>query len=137
MRKKILIGSMAGGVIAAIILLSMYFKPHRNMVRSSAAYSMTSNELLAEFESDESVANEKLVDKVVEVSGPVADINTDDGKITIIIGTDNPLSGIICEMDDLSSHNISNFAEGQSVTLKCLCTGYLMDVSMRRCVAVK
>lgn len=137
MKRKILIGLILVTVIGIIIAVSMYFKPHQSMIRLSPEFMMTSDELLMTFETDEIAANEKLVDKVIEVSGIIGTVQTDNDGITVIISTDNPVSGIICEMDDLSSHKMEDLAEGETVKLKCLCTGYLMDVSMRRCIVVK
>ena len=136
MKKKIFILLGLIIVIAIIIGLAMYFKPHENMSRQSVDFSLSTDELLNDFESDEAVANEKYVDKVIEVSGEIGSVDATEEKITLILNTENPVSGVICEMDDLSSHDNSLFVEGEKISLKCLCTGYLMDVAMRRCVVV-
>ncbi len=136
MKRKIFILLGLIIVTAIIIGLAMYFKPHDNMSRQTAEFSLSTDELLIDFEADEAVANEKYVDKVIEVTGEIGSVDATTDKITLILNTENPVSGVICEMDDLSDHNSSLFVEGEKISLKCLCTGYLMDVAMRRCVVV-
>lgn len=136
MQRKILIVLGLIIMIAIIIGISMYFKPHENMSRQSADFSLSANELVYDFEADEAVANEKYVDKVIEVTGEIGSVDVTADKITLILNTENPVSGVICEMDDLSDHDSSLFVEGEKISLKCLCTGYLMDVAVRRCVVV-
>ena len=74
MKRKIFIVLGLIIVIAVIIGVSMYFKPHQNMSRQSVAFSLTANELLHEFEVDETIANEKFIDKVIEVSGEIGSV---------------------------------------------------------------
>lgn len=116
----------------------LYNKPHENIMHAKAAHALQATRLAAEFEADEQAANEQYLGKVLEVSGQVANTAVDsDGLVTITFVSDNPLSGVICELDIHSSHPRVDFDENELITVKGICTGYLMDVVMTRCVEIQ
>lgn len=133
MKKKIglvvgvffLIGLAIGGY--------MYFKPNPSVANMKTDVSLTAGDLLAAFETDEAAANAEYLDQVVALTGTITDVTTnEDGLLTLTLDTGNPVSGVICEMEADRDHG--DLAEGQTISLKGLCTGYLMDVVLVRCV---
>ena len=91
-------------------------------------YKLTSEDLLESFEEDENVANEKYLDKVIEVTGVVSKAEKNTGTTSIYLATLNDLSNVIfqLEKDDPS------IEAGHQVTMKGICTGYLLDVVLVR-----
>lgn len=133
MKKKIgllvgvffLIGLAIGGY--------MYVKPNPSVANMKTDVTLTAGDLLAAFETDEAAANAEYLDQVIALSGTISSIATnEDGLLTLTLDTGNPVSGVICEMEADRDHG--DLAEGQTISLKGLCTGYLMDVVLVRCV---
>ena len=115
----------------------MYNKPHQNMIKATADLQLTSNQLFTDYESDESTANGKYLDKIMEVSGKVKEVTTDEnGMTSLTLESGNEMFGVICQMDNLTKHKRTEFKEGENVKLKGICTGVLMDVVLVRCVEV-
>jgi len=135
--KKVLLYLLPIGVVAIIAAYFIYNKPHRNMEKAAADLQVTATELFSEFETDESAANEKYLEKVVVVEGQVSDVSTsEEGNISLTLQSGNDMFGIICQFDKLSEHARTEFAVGEMVTIKGICTGMLMDVVLVRCVEV-
>lgn len=135
--KRIIIIILAIALVGGIIAYQMYNKPHKDMTSAESDISIEASELLKAFETDESAANQQYNDKVIAVSGKVADVGNEDGIVKVTLDAGNPLGGVICQLDELSEHDRTDFEIGETVTLKGLCTGYLMDVVLVRCVEVK
>jgi hypothetical protein len=130
--KKVLIALVALGLIGAGIGIYMFNKTVPSTASMNSDYIMGADELLSAFENDENSANLKYLDKVIQVQGSVEKFETKDGKTTVYLNADNPLSNIICQLEE----PISNITQGQSITLKGICTGYLMDVVLVRAVTI-
>lgn len=136
MKKFLLIGLLLA-ILAIGVGLMIYHKPHKNMQSAKADFTMPATELYTAFETDESTANTKFLDKVVQVEGVVQSVSKDDaGKISVTLDAGGMLGGVICQLDDLSEHAKTSFEEGEKVVFKGICTGLLMDVVLVRCVVV-
>ena len=133
--RKALIPAAVLFIAGISIAYYMDNNPHENMQRSKPAYEMDAQELMSAFETDEAAANEKYLDEVIAVSGTVRESSTDEnGLTTVTLDTDNLMAGIICQLDELTEHDRTEFKAGEKVILKGKCTGFLMDVVMVRCV---
>ncbi len=127
------------GLLLALLGLGaayyMYNKPHQNMLKAKADVVIPATELFAAFESNEAEANRKYLDKVVKVTGIVKEAGpNDDGAISVVLESGSALSGVICELDNLSEQKRTTFEVGEQLTFKGICTGMLMDVVLVRCV---
>ncbi len=133
--KKIFLFLLVLAAIGIGVGLMMYNKPHENMQSAKADLQVQADALFTEFTSDEAAANEKYLNKIVAVTGTVADASKDDkGNISVQLESGDMMFGIKCEMDPLSEHKRTEFQKGEKVTLKGVCSGYLSDVVMVRCV---
>lgn len=135
--KKYLIFAILVGIVAAGFGFYMYNKPHKNIESSKVDFKMEAKTLFAEFEENEAAANTKYLDKIVEVSGIVKAVNSEDGETSIMLETGNEMSGVNCSLDNLTKHKRVTFTIGEKVSFKGLCTGVLMDVVIVRCVEVE
>ena len=106
-----------------------YTKPLESVDDMATDVSLSSDQLLMAFESNETQANADYLDKVLSVSGNVGKVENKDGKSTIYLETENDLSYVICQLDD-SQTDIPQV--GSSVHVKGICSGYLMDVVVVR-----
>lgn len=133
--KKIILPILILGVVALAIGYYMYNKPVESLENKKADVSVTADQLLADYESNEQTANDKYLGKIVEVSGTVASITTEEGKNKIHFETSNPISVVITELDE--GNSIDGLKAGDQASAKGMCSGYLSDVILVRASVVK
>ncbi len=126
MNKKIFI--LFGGAILLIGMYAifLYNKPVQSIRNLKPQVELDADELLEAFESDETAANAKYLDKVLLVHGTIDKIEETDGRVNIFLKTQNPLSSITCELE--KTDLLANYKSGDPISVKGLCSGYLMDV---------
>ncbi len=123
------------GGIGAAIGFTLFNKPHQDLVATESAFQIEAPALFTAFESDEAGANEKYLNQIVEVSGIVQEKNeTDNGGINLILRDDVAMFGINCAFLPDQAAKVAKLEIGMQATVKGICTGYLMDVSLARCV---
>ena len=123
--KKIILALLVVGVIGGGVGYYLYNKPVDKMKSMSVDATVTAEQLFTEFEEDETKANEKYLDKVIVVKGKVTKTSKDESKSTILLDTGDMLANIMCQMESLNTELPAN---GSTVSVKGLCTGYLTDV---------
>jgi hypothetical protein len=133
--KRILLLLLALGAIGAGFGYYMYNKPVASLEKQKADVMVTAAQLIADYEADEQSANDKYLGKVVEVSGKVADITTEEGKTKVQIETPNPISLIICELE--TGTETGSLKAGDETVIKGMCSGYLSDVILVQATIVK
>ena len=123
--KKVILSLLVLGIAGAAIGYYMYTKPVAKMKSMSVDETVTAEQIFTAFEEDEMKANAKYLDKIVVVQGTVIKTSKDVEKATIFLDTGDMLANIMCQMEDIESGLPSN---GETVSIKGLCTGYLTDV---------
>ena len=89
------------------------------------------------YENDEAKANKLFLDKTIQVHGPVTEIvNQQDTLINVFLGDINSLHKVSCLLDKKHFNLIKKYTAGQQITIKGICTGFLMDVELNRCIVV-
>lgn len=131
-----LIVLMAGTLAAVFIYTRIYNKPHADIFRMKADYSVSAEAILGEFQTNETAANKKYLDKVVQVEGKIRGIDTADGVSVIVLGKDGAISSVRCNMDPAENKRVISLKKGQDLKLKGMCTGFLLDVILVRAVIV-
>src|SRR3989337_2623327 len=121
--KKILIPLLVLAFIGAGIGFYMYNKPVESLEKKKADVTVTADQLLADYESNEAQADDKYLGKVVEVSGKVAEVSSPEGINKVHLETPNPISVVISELD--KGNSLEGLEVGDVATIKGLCTGYL------------
>lgn len=134
---KILSGIFLLVIISLFLLLKSYNKPHKDIRNSKADLSLNAEYLLNEFLQDEEVANKKYTDNIILIKGEVFEISTLDGNSVITLRSHFSDSSIICQLIPEDNINALKLKKGQNVTIKGICSGFLLDVIMVRCVIVK
>ncbi|MBI5914389.1 MAG: hypothetical protein HY842_03365 [Bacteroidetes bacterium] len=119
------------GAVAVMFYLSQKPVPSVNDLKTD--FTVTATDLFAEYQANEGAANQKYNGKIVEVSGVIKETkNNEAGQPTVVLESGDPMFGVICELKEKGQ--ATKFSNGQQVTLKGECTGYLMDVVLARCV---
>lgn len=133
--KKIIVPILVLGLIAAGFGYYMYNKPVESLDNKKADISVSADQLLTDYETDENAANDKYLGKVVEVNGKIADVTVEDGKSKIHLETSNPISVVISELD--AGNDAQGLQAGDHAKVKGMCSGYLSDVILVRATVVK
>jgi starvation-inducible outer membrane lipoprotein len=129
--KKIIIPLLILVGIGVGIGFYMYNKPVQSLEKKKPDVEVSASQMIADYETDEKTANDKYLGKVVRVSGKVVDITTEAGKTKIHLESTNPMSMIICEMEEGGDAGLKT---GDEARIKGLCSGYLSDVILVQCV---
>lgn len=132
----VVIAILAGALITLFILFKQYNKPHTDVHTSPPAYTVTTN-IIEEFKNDEEKANKTYLDKIIQVEGTIENIDTANGNGIIVLGSGNSMENIICNMDPSENRKVLGLQKGQKLTIKGICTGYLLDVVLVGAVIVK
>lgn len=133
--KKIIIPLIIFAVLAAGIGYYMYNKPVASLNDAKADVTVTADQLLTDYESNEAAANDKYLGKVVEVSGTVSQVSTEEGKNKVHFETSNPIATVISELDE--GNSAEGIAVGTHAKVKGMCSGYLSDVILVRSTVVQ
>jgi len=122
--------------LALIIGLSLYNTPHVDIHKAKADLAVMAEDVLKDYQSNETRANRKYVDRILEVEGRITRVTFDNGNSIVTLEGEEGKPGIICQMLPEHNLNVLKFKERDSVKIKGVCTGYLIDVMMVRCVFV-
>lgn len=85
------------------------------------------------FVQDEAGANEKYLNKIIEVSGEVSTVSTGQGSTSVVLRTNDPTYGVRCRLERQPGGDQKRYAVGQNISFKCVCSGYVQDVEMVQC----
>jgi hypothetical protein len=111
-----------------------YNKGHKETVGAKADITISPQDLLNAFETDENAANQKYLDKIIEIEGIVKAFNQTETGSSLSLETGSEMSAIICEFE--TANAVKDIPIGQKVKIKGFCTGKLMDVVLVRCSLV-
>ena len=130
--KKILIGILLALVVTCGVIYLMYNKPHRNPA-TETPIKVNAIELYKSFESNETEANKLYLDKVLEVTGKITEVSSNqNGMPVLALETQNIMFGVRCTMGTAES----TAQVGETITIKGICTGYLSDVIITNAIRV-
>lgn len=128
----ILIGVLAG----LFIFIKQYNKPHIDVLSSGPDHVMTAENMIKEYVEDEKKANSKYLDRIVQVEGVVKEISTANGNSVITLQPENLTESIICNMRPTENKKVFGLQNGQKISIRGVCTGFLLDVILVRAVIV-
>lgn len=114
----------------------LFNETHADLSGMKADFTVTAAALQKEFETNEAAASAKYINKVIEVTGPVTSLAPGDNRnLSISLGTGNPLSAVICTL--AKPEDPSKYRQGQEITVRGECSGFLMDVLLNNCAVIK
>lgn len=134
MKKLILFGIIC--VLAASGFAYYQFnKPHKDVSKLKSEYVISANEIYSAFEENESYANEKYLDKIVEIRGIISQIEMENGKSSILLnGSLDGFGMVNCALNQ--KIDLEKYSSGDAIIIKGVCTGFLMDVVLNKCVII-
>lgn len=100
--------------------------------------SLQAPELVQAYESNEQKANGLYLGKAIDVTGTVSEIiNQRDTSFNILLGKKDDMHRVSCLMNFNQAEKMKNIKTGDNISLRGICTGYLLDVELNRCVIIK
>lgn len=115
-----------GAILFASITLNScgFFKKNPNIEDKKADFQISSTDLIAECEKQDTAVNRKYNDKVLEIRGKVAGTIPGD-SITSVIMDEGKTATITIEMYARHNEMAKNLKVGEEVTIKALYITYL------------
>ena len=102
------------------------------------AAKLSADEIVNQYNSDEATANKLYLGKTIQVSGTITEItNQQDTLVNVLMGDTSAMHKVSCLLEPAYIAAIRQYNAGQQIIIKGICTGYLMDVELNRCVIVK
>jgi hypothetical protein len=98
------------------------------------AFRLEASTFIKQFETDESKADANYADKTISVHGVAHTIQTTDTTATVFLNDGYSGTSVVCQFGRESNEEIKDLKKGDLVTIKGICSGYLMDVVMVHCV---
>ena len=134
MKKGILILLVLAAVLigGAIYGWKEFHRRHKETSAMTAAFSVPAPALVKAFQDDENKANKQYNDKVISVSGTIVKVDHNDSTQTVQLDGQS-MGGVICQFENTHGSDLKTLRSGQSVTIKGICTGMLLDVVLVRC----
>ena len=133
MKRFIILTTLMLWVVLGSFALYYVNRPVANVSAARPAYSLASDAFYNQFEENEDAANQKYLGKVVELSGTVKEIATDEnGQLSVILKGDD-FFGVSCKLNSETGDTLKNIRAGDAVTIKGICSGKLMDVVLVNC----
>lgn len=121
--KKILFILLILGLIAAGVGAYLWNKPHRTADDEKPFASLTANQLLTEFTTDEPTTWAKYKDKVIQISGEVESISVDaSGNTQVVMKTETEMSTVSVTLMEGATANEAT--PGTMIDVKGICNGF-------------
>lgn len=137
MKRYIFTGLLVVLILAVATVFYIYNKPHRDVVDEKAEFSLSVDQMHDEFSSDETAANQKYFNQVVELNGTLTSLkDRGDGHFDFVISSDNKVAnGEIVEISQ-DQKDLLN----KKVKVKGLFIGYdnlLEEIQLSECTLKK
>lgn len=126
--KKIVLPLILLSAGIAIVAYNVYNKPHIDVVDAKADVLVTAENLFTEFSTDEATANAEYLDKIIQVKGIVQKLEIENGIGIVTLKTEDDFGSVQCNLSTEAKNDFNVLKENELVTIKGICTGYLMDV---------
>ncbi len=133
--------AITAGLIVIIMTGYLYKEYHRQLADITSVQPVAKINVAAIvnlYQNDETKANQQYLNKTIQVKGAITEIiNQQDTLINVFIGDTNSVHNVSCLLDKRHFNTIKKYTTGQQITIKGICTGFLLDVELNRCVIVQ
>jgi len=131
MKGKTLLLIICGILIAGVGTGFFLWNKRPETVDDKKGIQLTATVLADSFEKNEQQANTAYLNKVLEVTGKISELSSNqDGNTVLLLESSDPLSGVQCTLRDKGQQ----FETGKTVTVKGFCNGYTMVVLLSDCI---
>ena len=133
---KVKLAIVAGSLVILLICAAVgwyLYKPHKGVADTEADIHIIAADLYNDFQRDENLANKKYLNKVIEVTGTVSEVQNVNGSQVILLSSGADMGGLSCQLAN-EENNKKIIKKSATITVKGKCTGFLMDVNLVDCV---
>jgi hypothetical protein len=131
MTKRILILILGAILTVAGIAYFMYNKPHMNVAETSPDFTLSADDLFAEYQLDEKAANTKFLEKIILVNGTVNQSNFENSaEPNIVLIAADGEGTVTCGFKPENLASIQNLKSGDKITIKGQCKGMTGDAAL-------
>lgn len=130
------------GLLVVLVCVGIYAYKEFNrkpadLNSKSADVNCTATELIALYSNNEDSANKKFGGKIIEVTGNIIAIENTQAGFNIFLGDSLYMSRVSCLLDTVHAADVKKHVAGDLLKVRGICTGYLMDIELNRCVVVQ
>ena len=121
--KKLLIITLIILVAGGIGIYFIFTEKFEDTGTQAAAFTVTADELIKEFQQNDSAANKKYAEKIISVNGKITETEVADSSINIKMMDTLTGSYIIFAFQEQHIKEAKQFKEGDMVSIKGSCSG--------------
>jgi len=121
--KKIIIAAIVVVIVAAAAIWYVFNEKFTDTSKEKAAYSVNVLDLITEFKKNDSLANKKYAEKIIDVTGVVSEIEMADSTVNIKLADTTSGSYAIFAFQQQHLAEAKTIKEGDKVTIKGSCSG--------------
>lgn len=126
--RNFFLGILVLGLLGGIYAYYQFSRSNESLLKVDADFILSYDQLLKDFSSDPQLAGKKYIDKVIQVTGPVKNIEINTGNSGILVmGDDLTLSSLRFSMDSTQIPLLNAFQIGKEESVKGVCNGYNAD----------
>ncbi|MCL6216790.1 OB-fold putative lipoprotein [Zunongwangia pacifica] len=115
-------------LLAATISIWMFNKPHRNVILEKPSISISAQQLIDDFSTNEEQANKRYLDQLIAVEGILQKIDSSNGVRVLSVGYPDASTSVTCNLNPSSNKASLQLKIGDKIQIKGICTGFLLDV---------
>ena len=130
---NIIIVILIVGFVGVFVAYKMYNKPHVNVVETKSDITLSASKILNDFSTDENAANKLYLEKIIKINGTISELNIEKERGIITLKTRDNFGSVLCHLSEGGMKKMKSLKVGQTITLKGICTGFLMDVILVKC----
>lgn len=120
-KRNILLIFSALTVVAVVVGYSIWNEPHKD-IKNATGLKINAVLLYSNLTKDSTMMKSKFINKVVEVTGEVKQISTNqNGAQIILLKTNIPDGSVNCTMEE----RINKVKQGDTISIKGICSGYI------------
>jgi uncharacterized protein (DUF1330 family) len=136
-KKIIALITIVAAIVVSVFAYKEYNRKSTDLSFVKPQVTIDAEKLIAAYETDEENANKLYLGKVLLVNGKISAIeNQQDTLVNILLGGQDNMHQVSCLLDKAQIKNIKNYSVEKTIAIKGICTGFLADVELNRCVIV-
>jgi len=120
-------------LILALWGYHMYNKPHQSAGEERSVQTIDADSLYSQYQHDEKDADQRYLNKVIEVTGKFSEVQHSGQSEIWILSTQTGMGAVNCQLFGDRKETVHP-QPGDKVRIKGRCTGFLMDVMLADCV---
>ncbi len=134
--------AVVGAIAAALVWIFYVNKPHDDIEKATPAYSMATEEIWNQYNTNRKTADSLYNKQVIELTGILSRVDKNDSLVSVIfvMAADEMFGDktIACQMYKKHNDEAAALAVGAKVKIKGLCVGYDdTDIKFNKCSLVK